>query len=95
MKYASILAAIALAGCAVANKTYGPDGREAYSINCSGSALTWGACEEKAGGICGESGYTVISRSGDQGAIASAGTGGLFATSVINRTMLVACGAPL
>ncbi len=38
-----------LGGCATASKTYTSDGKEGYAINCSGSALNWGMCYEKAG----------------------------------------------
>ena len=31
-----------VSGCATSKKTYTSDGREGYSINCSGSALNWG-----------------------------------------------------
>lgn len=78
---------VVLGGCASASQTYGPDGRPAYSLNCSGAALTWGACEEKAGSICGKRGYDVISRSGDSGVIASP----QFLASTLSRTMLVEC----
>jgi hypothetical protein len=71
-------AAILLAACATATETYGPDGRPAYTLNCSGSALSWGECEAKAGNICGTRGYTVVSRSGDQNSTIGAGAGGFF-----------------
>ena len=44
---------ILLSGCASASKTHGPDGKEAFFINCSGLARTWGMCYEKAGDLCG------------------------------------------
>lgn len=90
-----LAAAIMLSACASASKTYGPDGREAYSINCSGAARSWGMCMEKAGDICGSRGYSVISAVGDVGnlAIASATTqnANLVAGSVMSRSMIVSC----
>jgi len=79
------------AGCAVAKQTYTADGREGYSINCSGEALTWGACFEKAGEICATRGYDILEQSGDQGAMISATQAGAFGTTTISRSMLIAC----
>ena len=55
-----ILAFATLGGCATASKTYTADGKEGYNIACSGSALNWGMCYEKAGNICGTKGYVVL-----------------------------------
>ncbi len=48
--------ALFLSGCATASKTYTSDGKEGYNITCSGSALNWGMCYEKAGEICAQKG---------------------------------------
>lgn len=88
-----------LLGCASASKTYGPDGREVHSINCSGLARTWGMCLEKAGEICGAKGYDVMTSTGDTGAFVqgtSAGTSMGYNTqvsggTVITRNLLVSC----
>jgi uncharacterized protein YceK len=76
-------------GCATAKKTYTSDGKEGYVITCSGSALNWGMCYEKAGKLCGTKGYVVLEKSGDKGAMVTAGQFGLFGGSVINRSMLI------
>lgn len=78
-------------GCATARQTYTADGQPGYSINCSGSALTWGMCYEKAGDLCGEKGYEVLEKIGDQGMTASGTQFGVFAGSVMNRSMLIRC----
>jgi uncharacterized protein YceK len=64
MKISIILLLITsvLSGCATASKTYTADGKEGYNITCSGSALNWGMCYEKAGNICGTKGYIVPGR---------------------------------
>ena len=80
-----------LGGCATAKQTYTADGQKGYSINCSGSALNWGMCYEKAGEICGEKGYIVLEKSGDTGAIVTGGQFGLYGGSVINRSMIIRC----
>ena len=80
-----------LSSCATASKTYTADGKEGYNITCSGSALNWGMCYEKAGNICGTKGYIVLEKSGDQGALLSGNQYGLYAGSVINRSMIIKC----
>lgn len=84
-------AALALTGCAVSSQTYGPDGRAAHAINCSGSALTWSSCLAKAGDICGASGYSILDRVGEGYSMVGAGGGGLFGGSSYNRSMVVSC----
>ena len=79
------------ASCATSRETYTADGRLGYSINCSGTALNWGNCLEKAGDICGERGYTVLEKSGDQGSVVTSGQLGLYGGSVMNRSMIVQC----
>lgn len=39
----------------------GPNGKEAYSMNCSGMGRTLDACYQKAGEVC-PSGYHIIDR---------------------------------
>ena len=86
-----LFASVLISGCATAKKTYTSDGKEGYSINCSGSALNWGMCYEKAGELCGEKGYEVLEKSGDTGAMVTGGQFGLFGGSVINRSMIIKC----
>jgi hypothetical protein len=85
------IAIVALSGCATASKTFGPDGREAYTIGCSGSALDWGLCYRKAGDLCGTSGYDVITQNGEQGAVAGGGSGSLFAGTTASRSLVISC----
>ncbi len=80
-----------LAGCVVTKQTYGPDGRVALSMNCSGIALSWASCYEKAGAVCGARGYDVLAVNGETGAVITANPQGAFGSTVINRTMLVSC----
>jgi hypothetical protein len=91
MKNVFMLLAIALllGGCATAKKTYTSEGKDGYSIQCSGTAGNWGMCYEKAGELCGQKGYEVLAKSGDQGMSISANQLGLYGGSVINRNMIV------
>lgn len=88
----SALGAMAMAaGCATSKEVYTADGRKGYSVNCSGSALNWGMCYEKAGEICGTRGYEVLEKSGDQGAMVSGNQFGFYGGSFMNRSMIVQC----
>lgn len=91
LSLALLSVALILNGCAAASKTYTPDGREGFSIDCSGSALNWGKCLEKAGSLCGARGYEVLERSGDEGSVVGGGQYSLYGGSVITRTMLIVC----
>ena len=88
-------AAFLASGCATASKTYGPDGKEAYSLNCSGTARSWGMCLEKAGDICGSRGYNITSAIGDIGnltvANATVQNANLVSGSIMSRSMIVSC----
>lgn len=97
------LGAAVLTGCATVRESYGPDGRKAYSLNCSGTARGWDKCFSAAGELCGASGYDVLDRNsesmvaGSYGSSAnvnsmggSASSGG-FIGKTNERTMLVSC----
>lgn len=90
------LLAVAVSGCATSSETFGPDGRTAYSINCSGAALTWDQCFKKAGDICNVLGYDTISVNGQSaGAVVTGNpTTGIFAVPVIERVMVISCKKP-
>lgn len=87
----ALLLCAAMAGCAVSNEIYTPDGKVGHNISCrlaiSGIALSWSDCYQKAGELCGAKGYEVIARGSDSGAIASP----TIATSTISRSMLIKC----
>ena len=87
LKWIVLLAIALLAGCATAKPTYGPDGKPAYAVDCSGTAGNWGMCYEKAGSLCGASGYDVLSKSGDKGVLATSS----ILTSTISRSLLIEC----
>lgn len=82
---------IIVSGCATSSKTYGPDGREAFSIDCSGLGGTWGACLTKAGDLCGAKGYDLLTSAGDKGLVAVADPNQAFMSSTISRNLLVSC----
>lgn len=90
---ASLAVAAVASGCAVTSKTYAPDGRQAFNIDCSGWAMNWSACIKKAGNICREKGYDIYTRDAETGALITANEGTVFGGSIMNRNMLIACKA--
>jgi hypothetical protein len=77
----------ALVRCATASQTYTPDGRSGYVIDCSGQALNWGKCYQKAGELCSSTGYEILAQTGDQGISVA----GVYGASVITRSLVIAC----
>lgn len=92
MKIPCLIAAVAVvAGCATAKTTYTPDGKQGHSITCSGAALSWATCETKAGSLCKERGYTVVSATQDGQPFVFGNANQVVAGTTYNRTMLIAC----
>jgi hypothetical protein len=87
----ALLAAITLNACATSTQTYAPDGGQAHSINCSGAALTWGQCYEKAGSICKERGYDVVGGGSDANGVVTANNGSAVGVRGTNRSMVIKC----
>lgn len=85
----------ALSGCATQKTVYLPDGRSGHSINCSGSALSWDLCYQKAGELCQANGYDILAKEGEQGSTISGTQYGVFGGTTMNRTLLIACKVPL
>jgi hypothetical protein len=54
-----------LAGCALSQEMYLPDGSKGHNISCDGSANSMGKCFQKAGELCGSTGYFIVNREGE------------------------------
>ena len=79
-------------GCATAQQMYTPDGEMGYHIDCSGNALNWGMCFEKAGAVCGSKGYIIIDRIGEEsGTTVIANRYGLYGGSMSHRSLIIKC----
>lgn len=91
MKKILLLAPFLIIGCTTVSKTYGPDGKEAYELACSGAVQDWGDCQKKAGELCGARGYNIVSVNGEQGAVFSANSQSAFGGSTIYRNMMISC----
>jgi hypothetical protein len=87
----ALLAVITLNACATSTQTYAPDGGQAHSINCSGAALTWGMCYEKAGSICKERGYDVVGGGTDANGVVTANNGSAVGVRGSTRSMVIKC----
>jgi hypothetical protein len=96
-RFAALIGAVCLVadGCATTHQSYAPDGRKAYTLNCSGLARGWDKCFSAAGNLCAASGYDVIDRSDEPTAMGSAaGGGGSFGAHYARtneRSMVIAC----
>jgi hypothetical protein len=80
-----------ITGCATVHQTYAPDGRKAFSLNCSGTARGWDKCHTAAGELCGAAGYDILDRSSEDVAHGGATGANAFVTKTHDRSMLIAC----
>ena len=91
--FATAFASLTMSGCAVSRQVVMPSGQHGYTINCSGAAMTWANCYEKAGDTCPQ-GYDVAEKSDEHGGpVVAANRYGLFGAPVMDRTMLIQCKA--
>ena len=88
------LAAVLLGGCATSRTITGQDGKPLHKISCDGSALSIDMCYEKAGEICGSSGYDVVNQNGTASPFFVAGSNSFYAGSMVTRDILVRCRVP-
>jgi hypothetical protein len=91
---AAALVAGSLAGCSsTTTMTYLPNGQTGFAINCSGSdaSESWAECYKRAGEVCGNYGYDVVSKDVDKGATSGGTLGGIFGANVKNRSMVIQC----
>ena len=79
-QFAPIPLVFLCASCVSSSKTFLPDGSEGYVVTCSGSMLSWGDCEAKAGSLCGAGGYEIVSKNANQQNVSSS-----------ERSMMIAC----
>ena len=90
-----VLAPLILSGCmrAFYSQVVLPSGSKGYSLNCSGTLKTWAQCYEEAGKLC-PYGYKIVEQEGQKpGTMVGANPSALFATPIVDRTMLVQCKA--
>lgn len=81
---------LALNGCATVNPTITKDGDQALSIDCSGQALKWQHCYEKATQSC-PSGYDVVGKKGRADAAPDDRVLGMEPGDYAYRSLVVTC----
>jgi hypothetical protein len=82
-----VIALAALTVCVTSKPVYTPDGYQGQAINCPGTAGSWNGCFERAGQIFGPKGYDILSKSDENGFVAS----GNNASTTNNRSMIIKC----
>ncbi|SDG41579.1 hypothetical protein SAMN05216605_10222 [Pseudomonas abietaniphila] len=91
IKNLSLIVVLGLTGCATAQDTYLKDGKQALSIDCSGEAMSWAACYEKADASCAGTGYNIVSTNGTPQPKDADKTLGVDVGNYKTRNVLVVC----
>lgn len=89
--FISAIIGVTVSGCATVKESYGPDGRKAYALNCSGLARGWDKCLASAGDVCGAAGYDIIDRNSEDMAAIGGNRGGFSGAKTNERSMLISC----
>src|SRR5262245_48146918 len=82
---------LALAGCASATRMTTPDGRQGYTVECSGAMQDWDACFVRADQLCKEQGYDLFRQAGEENALIASEPSHFRAHPTTHRTMVIAC----
>ncbi|SDT24725.1 hypothetical protein NLK61_00425 [Pseudomonas fuscovaginae UPB0736] len=90
-RFLALLAVLALAGCATASKTYLNNGQQGLEIDCSGEAMSWAKCYEKANDSCAGTGYTIVGTDGTPQPKESDKTLGVDVGNFKSRSVIVIC----
>ncbi|WP_407309191.1 hypothetical protein [Pseudomonas sp. nanlin1] len=86
-----LLAILALGGCATASPTYLKNGEQGLSIDCSGEAMNWQACYQKASDSCAGGDYDIIGTDGTPQPKPDQKTLGADLGNYKNRNVVVVC----
>ena len=87
----TLLALLALGGCATASSTYLVNGKQGLSIDCSGEAMSWTKCYEKADASCAGTGYSIVGTDGSPVVPESDKTLGVDVGNFNSRNIVVMC----
>jgi hypothetical protein len=85
------LLGLVLAGCTSAKPITTPDGRQGYTVACSGSVLTWEDCFERADLLCKGRNYDVYTRPSEESPLIAAEPQHLRDHPTTHRSMVIAC----
>jgi len=82
------LTGVLIAGCVTTKEVFLADGSKSYRIGCDGIGyLHTGDCLERAGAICGASGYTIVDERGEAMPI------DIASATLVTRSFFVKCNA--
>lgn len=87
----ALIALLALGGCATSSNTYLPNGEQGLSIDCSGEAMSWAKCYEKADASCAGTGYNIVGSDGSPAVAESDKTLGVDLGNFKSRNIVVTC----
>ena len=90
-KYLVATLVLALAGCTSAKPLTTPDGRQGYTVECSGTVLTWDDWFERAEELCKGRNYDVYTRPGEESPLIAAEPQHLRDNPTTTRSMVIAC----
>lgn len=82
---------LGLSACALVNENHTPKKPKSIVIDCSGSALNWGVCTNKAIEFCGNRGYKLLESSGNEAVTLASDTSGTYASTMVDRSITVRC----
>lgn len=89
-----VIGGFMLASCTTWQPVVLPSGQHGFTVDCSGTNLTWSHCFQKAGRACPQ-GYDVAEKLDKHGGKVAAGDlYGLLGGSVVDRSMLIHCKDP-
>ena len=90
-KLLAVIAVLGLTGCVTASNTYLNNGQQGLSIDCSGEAMSWSSCYEKADASCAGTGYNIVATNGTAQPKDSDKTLGVDVGNYTSRTVIVTC----
>ncbi|NBA96691.1 hypothetical protein [Pseudomonas sp. R5(2019)] len=90
-KSLALLVVLSLTGCATASTTYLNDGKPGLQIDCSGEAMSWESCYDKAQASCAPHSYDIIGTDGTPALKESDKTLGQDVGNYKSRSLVVQC----
>lgn len=91
----ALIFVLLLSGCVTTSDVYLADGSKGHNIGCGGAVQNISACMQRAGEICGASGYEVVNREGEAVPFSTVGATpqGLYGQSgaVVTRNLFIRC----
>jgi uncharacterized protein YceK len=86
-----VIAVLGLTGCATASNTVLNNGKQGVSIDCSGEAMSWDSCYQKADASCPSKGYNIVATNGTPQPNESDKTLGVDVGNYKSRSLVVMC----